>query len=324
MQTVGQPFQITVRAVDANWNLVSSITSQIEIQSSDETATLPAPHQLVGGVSQFTVTLNASGTFDFSASDLTDTTIPMATSSTVQAILLQGFEFARISQKNQYAGQPMAIEVFAVDPSGQPVGGYSGPVRLRQLTSYGEGRIEPEVVNLVDGSWSGNVRLYRADQTSINRGNVNIYALLDSDPTRNGTSDPFTVHPGNFSRVQLIVPGQTAEPGSVAGFSGSPATQGAAQAFTVEVWATDQYWNPVPSADEVLLTSSDLAASLPAKTALSNGFAQLTVSLNTVGTQTLTVSDDTNGSIQGMTSPGIAVIPDAIAGFAIDPFTTPV
>ena len=324
VQTVGQPFQITVRAVDSSWNLQSSITSQIEISSSDETATLPSTRQLSGGVGQFTVTVNASGTFDFSARDLTDVTIPMATSSSVQAILLQGFEFSRINQKNQYAGQPMAIEVFAVDPSGNPVGGYSGPVRLRQLTSYGEGRIVPDVVNMVDGSWSGQVTMYRADQTAINRGNVNMYAVLDADPTRNGTSDPFTVHPGTFSRVQLVVPGQTAEPGSVTGVSGSPATQGAGQAFAVEVWATDDYWNPVPSSDTVRLTSNDLAASTPVNAVLNNGFAQMTVSLGTVGTQTLSISDQTNGSIQGMTSPDIAVIPDAIASFEIDPFTTPV
>ena len=39
---------------------------------------------------------------------------------------------------------------------------------------------------------SGQVTMYRADETSIKRGNVNMYAVLDNDPTRNGTSDPFS------------------------------------------------------------------------------------------------------------------------------------
>ena len=202
--------------------------------------------------------------------------------------------------------------------------GYDGPVQLRELTSFGEGRIEPSTVDLVDGYWSGNVRMYRADETSINRGNVNIYALLDNDPTRNGTSDPFSVHPGNYSRVQLVVPGQTVEPGSVAGVSGNAATQGAGQPFTVEVYATDQYWNPLPSGDTVRLISSDPLASTPVTGAMANGFRQFTVSLGTVGTQTLTISNQTNGSIQGMTSVGIPVIPDAINGFTVNPFNTPV
>jgi hypothetical protein len=121
-----------------------------------------------------------------------------------------------------------------------------------------------------------------------------------------------------------VVPGQTAEPGSVIGASGSPATQGAGQDFTVDVYATDDYWNPLPSSDTVRLISSDPQASTPLTSALLNGFNQFTVSLGTVGSATLTVSDQTNGSITGMTSPPIPVIPDAINGFAIDAFATPV
>ncbi len=323
-QTLGVAFEILVRACDSSWNTQTAITSQIEILSSDATATLPGTAQMAAGEVRFIVTLNAAGQFDFQARDLTDPTIPDGFSAQVAAVLLQGFEFARITQKNQYAGQPMAIELWAVDPSGQLVPGFDGAVRLRELTSFGEGRIEPATVNLVDGYWSGQVTMYRADETSINRGNVNMYALLDNDPSRNGTSDPFTVHPGTFSRIQLVVPGQTAEPGSVSGASGSPATQGAGQAFTVDVYATDDYWNPLPSGDTVRLISSDPLASTPLTSALVNGFNQFTVSLGTVGSATLTISDQTNGSITGMTSPAIPVIPDAINGFAIDAFATPV
>jgi len=323
-QTVGVPFNILVRACDSSWNTQSSITSQIEITSSDETATLPSSAVMSGGEVQFTVTLNADGQFDFQASDLTDTTIPDASSSQVGAVLLQGFEFARINQKNQYAGQAMSISLWAVDTNGQQLNNYDGPVRLRELTSYGEGRIEPSTVDLVNGQWSGQVTMYRADETAINRGNVNIYALLDSDPSRNGTSDPFSVHPGTFSRLQIVVPGQTAVPGSVSGLSGEAATQGAGQDFTVEVYATDDYWNPLPSGDTVRIISGDQLASTPVSGALSNGFRQFTLSLGTVGSQNLTVSDQSNGSIVGMTTVGIPVIPNAIFGFAVDSFATPV
>ena len=99
--------------------------------------------------------------------------------------------------------------------------------------------------------------MYRADETAINRGNVNIFAQLGADATKNGTSDPFTVHPGTLSRVQLVLPGETSIPGSVAGVTGSPATQAAGQAFNVAVFATDAYWNQVPNSDQVRITSSD-------------------------------------------------------------------
>jgi len=38
-----------------------------------------------------------------------------------------------------------------------------------------------------------------------------MYAFLDAAPGKNGTSDPFVVHPGPFARVQLVraISGQT-------------------------------------------------------------------------------------------------------------------
>lgn len=322
-QTVGTAFDIVVRATDASWNTVGTINNSILVGASDQGATLPGAFTLVGGESTVSVTLSASGSFNFTADDQTDGTIPTANSAFVTARLLQGFEFSRISQKNQNAGAPMNITVEAIDPTGQRVAGFNGVIALQELTSFGVGRIAPSSIQLSGGSWTGNLTMYRADETSINRGNVNIYAYWPTDPSRNGTSDPFTVHPGNFSKVQLIVPGQSPEPGSVNGSTGSPASHGADEVFAVEVYATDNYWNPVPSGDTVRVTSSDTAASTPVTGAMTNGFRQFTLSLGTVGTQTLTVNDQTNGSIQGMTTDPIPVISGNVNQFVIDPFATP-
>jgi hypothetical protein len=323
-QTVGIPFTITVRATDSQWNTVTSITNIVSMTSTDASASLPSNTGLVNGTIDLSVTLNAAGSFTFSATDESDPTIPVATSANVTSLLLQGFEFARINQKNQYAGIPMSIDVWAVDPNGDMVAGFSGPVRLQEITSFGVGRITPNIVNFSNGQWSGQVTLYRADETSINRGNVNIYALLDANPAINGTSDPFTVHPGPFSRVQIVVPGQSPEPGSVSGVTGSPATQAVGTNFVVDVFATDDYWNPLPSGDVVRVTSSDPGASTPVSGSMSNGWRQFTLSLGTVGSQTLTVSDQTNGSIQGMPSAPIPVIPSAPDHFEFDPISSPV
>jgi hypothetical protein len=124
--------------------------------------------------------------------------------------------------------------------------------------------------------------------------------------------------------VQLVVPGETPLPGSVSGLTGSPSTQGAGRGFPVSVYATDDYWNPVPSGDVVRVTSSDGAANTPQSGALSNGFRQFTIVLNTVGSQTLTVSDVTTPSIAGMTTATIQVIPDQVDHFVITPIASPV
>jgi len=322
-QTAGVSFTITVRACDATWNTVTTATPVIQVLASDASASLPAPATLAAGTRSFTVTLNAGGTFTIFAHDQTDATIPDGASAAVRSLVLQGFEFARITQKNQYAGSPMGTTVTARDPAGNVVTGYSGAVRLEQITSYGDGRVSPETVTLANGTWSGNVTLYRADETSINRGNVNLYAYLEAAPSRNGTSDPFTVHPGPFTRVQIIAPGETPLPGSVSGKLGTPASQAAGRSFTVSVYATDAYWNPLPSGDNVRITSSDPAASTPVTGALSNGARTFNLSLGTVGTQTLTVSDLTSSGIAGMTSPGIVVTPSAADHFAIGAIPSP-
>lgn len=319
-QVVGVPFSITVRACDNSWNTITSNSNTIQVTSSDVSATLPSPAQLTSGTRIFQVTFNAAGNFTVQAHDQSDNTIPDATSSSVASQNLASFTFPTISQKHRNAGEAWATSVTARDPNGNVVSGYTGPVGLREITSFGDGRISPEQVTLTNGVWSGNVTLYRADETSINRGNVNLYAFAIDAPSKNGTSDPFVVHPAAFSRVQIVLPGETPLPGSVSGLIGSPASQSVGSAFTVNVYATDAYWNPVPSGDVVRVVSgTDNSESVsPTTGAMVNGTRQFSVTLNSTGAQTLTVNDQTNGSIQTMTSAPIQVIPAGVNGFAFN------
>ena len=68
-------FNVTVQAVDDNWNLVNTATDLIGISSSDIFATLPTNGLLVAGTKQFSVKLSESGTTNsVTVSDLTDGT----------------------------------------------------------------------------------------------------------------------------------------------------------------------------------------------------------------------------------------------------------
>lgn len=322
-QVSGIPFNVTINACDASWNVVSTISNSIKLTSTDASATLPQPAQLQSGTMTVSVTFNAGGTFTFLAHDQTDNTIPDGSSASVSSQILSTFVFSSITQKNQNAGVPLTVTISAKDPNGNNVAGYTGPVNISEITSFGNGRTSPTQVTMTNGTWTGGIACYRADETSINRGNVNLYAADASNPAKNGTSDPFTVHPGAFSKVQIIVPGETPLPGSVAGFTGSPATQGVGTGFTVSVYATDAYWNPVSSADNVNITATGSYTSSPTSGAMSGGFRQFTVTLNTVGTQTVSVHDGTNGSIGSTTSPGIQVIPAGVNHFAFNTITGP-
>src|ERR1035437_4560358 len=81
-QTAGTPFTITVNAVDANWNVVSS-TDNIHITSSDVNMTPVNDAALVAGTKTFNVTLNTPGSKTVTASDADNNTKTPNTSSAV-------------------------------------------------------------------------------------------------------------------------------------------------------------------------------------------------------------------------------------------------
>jgi hypothetical protein len=298
------------------------VTHSIRILCSDASASLPAAAQLDSGTGDFLVILNAGGDFTIFAHDQTDGTIPDGTSSPVRSIVLQSLEISSIS-RNQTAGVPVSITITARDPNGDLVSGFSGSVRLRQLTSFGEGRISPSSVTLASGRWSGTAVVYRADETDPGSGSAFVAAEVDGHPTQAGVSNAFVVSPGPFRRLQILAPGQSPHPGSVSGITGLPASQAAGRGFSVSVYATDDYWNPVSSGDAVSVSSPTDPADTPVNGNLSGGFRQFTFTLMTVGTQTLTVTDQSSPSIASMTSAGIQVVPNTVDHFAFSAIASP-
>src|SRR5581483_3956787 len=79
-QSVGSSFSVTVNAVDANWNLIST-NDTVSISSSDGSAVLPGNAALVGGTRTFTVTLETAGSQTVTASDVTHGAIAPNTGS---------------------------------------------------------------------------------------------------------------------------------------------------------------------------------------------------------------------------------------------------
>src|SRR5262249_9336435 len=131
--------------------------------------------------------------------------------------------------------------------------------------------------------------------------------ITDGTKTAN-TSAGTTVNPSAFTKLQILVPGETASPGSASGKTGSPSTQYIANAFNVTVNAVDAYWNVVTSVTDVAgITSSDGSATLPSNAALASGTQTFSVTLNTAGSKTVTASDVTDGSKTANTSAAITV-----------------
>ena len=122
-----------------------------------------------------------------------------------------------------------------------------------------------------------------------------------------------TVTAGSFTQLQLLVPGETAAPGTATGKTGTPNTEYVNGAFNLTVNAVDQYWNLVNSVtDTVQITSSDAHAALPANAALVAGTGTFSVTPETVSYNpaitTVTAADDSDNTKTSSTSPAITVI----------------
>src|SRR5437867_8027793 len=87
----------------------------------------------------------------------------------------------------------------------------------------------------------------------------------------NALSGNIVVSPAAFAKLQLLVPGETAAPGTPTGKTGTPTARTAGTAFNVTVNAVDALWNLINTNDTAHITSSDTNASLPSDAALSGG-----------------------------------------------------
>ena len=89
-----------------------------------------------------------------------------------------------------------------------------------------------------------------------------------------GWLSPQDAAAGPYTRLQVLLPGESPAPGTGTGKSGAPTSQTVGVPFNVTVRATDSTWNLVTTiTNSVDLTSSDASASLPSTFSLSGGTA---------------------------------------------------
>jgi len=133
-----------------------------------------------------------------------------------------------------------------------------------------------------------------------------------------GESDNFAIQPNSYAKILLLVPGEEHQPGRLigSGKEGVPDSQTAGKAFSVKVYTTDEYWNPVFANVPITFSSSDLAADLPNSPPMTTNPETLAVTFHTVGlgTQWLKIREGTKESA----STDIPVKPSDIFYFAFD------
>ena len=99
-QLMRAPIPVTVNAVDAYWNVVTTATDTVRLTSSDSAALLPADSALLGGTVQFVIALRTLGTWTVTADDVTQPGIY------AQIVTADGRVLARSSSLTAAASRP--------------------------------------------------------------------------------------------------------------------------------------------------------------------------------------------------------------------------
>ena len=305
--TSGNTFNATVAGdgstITANITSVSTVKNTLTWQNIQVRPTAGTP--LATG----NITTNAAGT-----SIMKNLTLPaaewgtlteVAGSAAKMMITLGGQTFTNGtgnvgSPTNQTAGNPFNIpKLTATDQFTNTASTYSGS---KTISYSGPGGVATYTTNVSFTSGQSTTTL----ATTLKKAETT--AITATDGTLTGVpSSSLTVNPGILNKLQVLVPSETAAPGTTAGKTGTPDGQTAGVAFSVTVNAVDANFNLISTNDTVHFTSTDANATLPSDTALSGGTGSFSVTLKTAGTKTVTASDVTHSGVTAGASAGITV-----------------
>jgi hypothetical protein len=186
---------------------------------------------------------------------------------------LNSFEFTPIASP-QYAGDSFNISIIAKDAAGN-IYNYNRPAFLS--TSRGAIYIYPNVIGpFRNGVWQGRVVITLAESLQI--------TCTDDSFRVTSTSNVFQVLPGAPATFRILLPGQQLSPGTLEGRLGQPDNQTAGDTFSIRVYLTDNWSNPVSNrTDSVCFGATDSFARLPSGGVMINGSGSFTVSLRRAG-----------------------------------------
>jgi len=301
--TAGTTFNITVTALDASNNVVTSYAGTVHFTSSDAQAVLPANSALLNGVITLPAVLHTAGAQTITATDTVTASIT-GTSGTVTvagatgaalAITKSGPATATLNTQAHYMivitnnGPAAATGVTMNDP----IPGPNNPPGLDAAVPgcFISNQIETTIF-AVGCSFSAPLAAgasitipyhvtYMSNGTFTNTATV---SGTNNTGTNNSASVTTTVGGAAATHFSVTAPG-TAAPGT---------------AFNITVTAlTAANATATGYTGTVHFTSSDGSAVLPVNSTLTNGVGTFQATLNAVGNQTITATDTVTASITG-------------------------
>ncbi len=305
-QIAGSYFYVTVYACDAYWNTVTSASGNVTLSSSDPYfSATPVTTSFTNGKAYIRVTLGTAGT-----QTLTATHSGSATASSVYVPVVAGalhhFTFFQNIASNVTAGSNIYLNVVAHDAYNNTVTSFGNSVTVQVLAGgspidSNNWSLSPSPPYFTSGLLTGAAARVRIFQRLVN------VTVRVSYGSITGESNVFNVNPSTFSKILLIAPGETYDPGDYynGGKYGIPSNQSVGGSFSVVVYATDQYGNQITTInDTVRIESTDANATangvtLPVRIDLSAGTGTFNFIFQTSGVQTITVIDETASVTNG-------------------------
>ena len=274
--TAGSSFSLTVVALNANNNTATGYTGTVIFTSTDAQAILPTKTTLTNGVGVFSATLQTAGSQTITATDSATSGITGVTSAvSVSEAALTGLSV--VAPTSVVAGTPFDITASAVDQFGNTVTSFNASV---QVFSSDAGASVLTGNAILNGVGTFTIQKCRPRE-------LETISVADPLTLLIGTSPSITVVAAAASHFTVSAP--------------SSATVGGA--FTAVLTALDPFGNTAKAySGTVHFSSSDPLAVLPADTTMTGGRGAFSVTLKTVGSQSLTATDTVTAAVKGSSS----------------------
>lgn len=330
-QTAGTPFSVTVYACDAYFNTITSASGTATMSSSDPNVTFsPSTSQsLSSGKAVFMVTMArvGSGTQEisvaYSGATSNSDTVPVTNGSLDHFSITTNIP--TITAGQTYTIAAVALDAYdnTVTSFTQVVGlsAYSGGVAIAS-TNWQAQSNGAFINGIMSGSSRARFRIY---QRTVSATVGFVYSGSE------GYSNVFTVNPGNPSKLLVIAPGETHDPGnnSNGGKSGAPNSVAAGSTVSIDIYETDLYGNritTIPDQQVVVSAPTDSQASInglpvPVTVTMSAGYVNVNAVLRTSGNQQVRAENITTALTVGTTT--IPVTTNTVSYFEIANISSP-
>jgi FG-GAP-like repeat len=296
----GNTNNFTVRVIDTIGQTASEYTGTVYFTSSDVQAGLPASYTFTtadAGIHNFSATFKTAGNQSINVRDLSGT---LTGTQTGIAVAANSFSKFLLSVPNGTdskghvlvsAGETIQLKVSAIDIFGNSTSNYVGTIGLNSTDTAAS----------IPASYSFSA----AD------GGEHVFSVYLATATVNGQVWSFNVVDSANSASQATITNFEVVNSAAAIFKVTlPANIVAGQAFTSKITAVDAFGNTAKNYfGTVHFATSSANANLPADYTFNSsdlGVHDVTLSLNSAGTQSLTAVDASSSSVLGTESGSIA------------------